>query len=402
MSLKALTAVALKHLTDGGKILAIGHSSQPESIYNNSQLYPKMFPQLFPYGLGGIGNKRGIKTLSDFKWKKHLLLYHNKRFQTDSYFPLIAFNHEQIKQATEGGFVLTKQSKFESVTNRLLNLNLEVLANLAKRLSTGEHIKPKTDKEKACFDLINDLDSVSHKVKGSISSKKHMRNEIWSTIAYAGAPTWFITFAPADIKHPLCLYYADKQVEFNPDLFRTSDERYVLIAHNPVAGARFFHKIVELFIKHVLGVGSNHNGLYGKTKTYYGTVEQQGRLTLHLHLMLWIENALTPQQIRDRLMKPDSVFQEQIIQYLESCHIGEFNTGTLEEVRDKVIKKEKSKGYKNPTETLPIPVPSKCKLNCNKCNQCVENKVWWENLPEIIDDIILKSNIYKYNKKMYK
>ena len=121
-----------------------------------------------------------------------------------------------------------------------------------------------------------------------------MRNKIWSTIAYAGAPTWFITFAPADIKHSLCLYYTDKQVEFNPDLFRTSDERYVLIAHNPVAGARFFHKIVELFIKHVLGVGSNHNGLYGKTKTYYGTVEQQDRLTLHLHLMLWIENALTP------------------------------------------------------------------------------------------------------------
>ena len=98
-------------------------------------------------------------------------------------------------------------------------------------------------------------------------------------------------------------------------------------------------------------------------------------------------------------MKPDSVFQEQIIQYLESCHIGEFNTGTLEEVRDKVIKKEKSKDYKNLTETLPIPVLSKCKLNCNKCNQCVENKIWWENLPEIIDDIISKLNIHKYNKK---
>lgn len=44
MSLKALTAVALKHLTEGGKMLAIGHSSEPESIYNNPQLYPKMFP----------------------------------------------------------------------------------------------------------------------------------------------------------------------------------------------------------------------------------------------------------------------------------------------------------------------------------------------------------------------
>ena len=70
MSLKALTAVALKHLTEGGKMLAIGHSSEPESIYNNPQLYPKMFPWLFPYGLGGIRNKRGLKQLAENKWKK--------------------------------------------------------------------------------------------------------------------------------------------------------------------------------------------------------------------------------------------------------------------------------------------------------------------------------------------
>ena len=65
MSLKTLTAIALKHLTEGGKMLAVGHSAEPESIYNNPQAYPKMFPWLFPYGLGGIGNKRGKSQLSD-------------------------------------------------------------------------------------------------------------------------------------------------------------------------------------------------------------------------------------------------------------------------------------------------------------------------------------------------
>lgn len=33
---------------------------------------------------------------------------------------------------------------------------------------------------------------------------------------------------------------------------------------------------MENFIKHVLGVGTDHPGLYGKTSAYYGTVEQQG------------------------------------------------------------------------------------------------------------------------------
>jgi hypothetical protein len=66
----------------------------------------------------------------------------------------------------------------------------------------------------------------------------------------------------------------------------TSKEGYNLIANNPVAGARFFHFMTEMFIEHVLGVGTNHTGLYGDTASYYGTVEQQGQLTLHLHLLL--------------------------------------------------------------------------------------------------------------------
>ncbi|TFK57784.1 hypothetical protein BDN72DRAFT_749922, partial [Pluteus cervinus] len=53
---ESLKATALKHMNTGGKILAIGQSSQPESLYNNPSLYPQMFPWLFPYGVGGIGS----------------------------------------------------------------------------------------------------------------------------------------------------------------------------------------------------------------------------------------------------------------------------------------------------------------------------------------------------------
>ena len=44
--------------------------------------------------------------------------------------------------------------------------------------------------------------------------------------------------------------------------------------------------MVDSFIQHVLGVGTHHQGVYGNTSAYYGTVEQQGHLTLHLHLLL--------------------------------------------------------------------------------------------------------------------
>src|SRR5882724_4346307 len=79
--------------------------------------------------------------------------------------------------------------------------------------------------------------------------------------------------------------------------------------------------MVEMFIKHVLGVNQDHPGLYGKTAAYYATVEQQGRLTLHLHMLLWILNSLSPQEIRDQIMDPNSDFQKRIVEYLESVHI---------------------------------------------------------------------------------
>ena len=86
----------------------------------------------------------------------------------------------------------------------------------------------------------------------------------------------------------------------------------------------------------MLGVGSDHDGVFGPTNAYYGTVEQQGRVTLHLHLLLWIKAAFSPQEIRYKIMDPNSDFQQKTLEYLESVHVGEFLTGTKEEVEKKI------------------------------------------------------------------
>ncbi|KZT23612.1 hypothetical protein NEOLEDRAFT_1069064, partial [Neolentinus lepideus HHB14362 ss-1] len=200
-------------------------------------------------------------------------MYHDKRFQKDQYFPIIAFNHEQIKSSTTGGFLLAERQSFGDITNRLLSIDKTILSDLSHRLSKGERVVPVSPEEKACFQLLTDLDHIGSHVDGSVTNKKYMRNEIWSLIAYKGAPSWFITFAPADVQHPICLYFAGTNQVFRPEII-PKEVRTKLIASNPVAGARFFHMMVQLFIKHVLGVDSDHDGLYGKTSGYYGTVEQ--------------------------------------------------------------------------------------------------------------------------------
>ncbi|KAJ7122508.1 hypothetical protein C8R43DRAFT_1090758 [Mycena crocata] len=265
-----IKAVALQHLTNKGSMLGIGRADDPESMYHNVTAYPGMFPWLFPYGKGGIGHSEHRHKVGDMTRKRNLLMYHDKRFQTDTYFPMVAFNHEQLKGSAQGSKIVVKRSKFEDISQRLLSMNPEVAGDIADRMVAGENVKPVTDAEKQCFALLSDLDGVGAHVMGSATSKKHMRNEIWSTTAFIGSPTWFVTMAWADVHHPLSLYYAQDDLLFRPEI-KSSDERYLLMSKNPVAAARFFHYMVKVFIEDILGWQSEGPGLYGHTDAYYGT-----------------------------------------------------------------------------------------------------------------------------------
>ncbi|KAH9480490.1 hypothetical protein JR316_0006375 [Psilocybe cubensis] len=179
MSIQALKAKALQHIENEGKMLAIGHDPKPQSMYDNPQAYPQMFPWLFPYGYGGIGQHCHKRKLSESEHKRILLMHHDKRFQRDLYFPIIAFNHEQLKGGVTGSFLVAKRRNFDAISKRLLSIDKTVLQDISSRLVNGDHVSPETDSEKDCYKLLDDLDHVGGYVKGSITSKKYMRNEIW-------------------------------------------------------------------------------------------------------------------------------------------------------------------------------------------------------------------------------
>ncbi|KAF9459635.1 hypothetical protein BDZ94DRAFT_1239115 [Collybia nuda] len=97
-SVNVLKGTAICHWNKGGAALRIGWSEKLQSIYNNPELYPQMFPWLFPYGMGGVGSTH----LSDKSHKRFLLMYHDKRFQKDTHFPFVAFSHSQVKESNRG------------------------------------------------------------------------------------------------------------------------------------------------------------------------------------------------------------------------------------------------------------------------------------------------------------
>ncbi|KAJ6464413.1 hypothetical protein C8R45DRAFT_789049, partial [Mycena sanguinolenta] len=130
-------------------------------------------------------------------------------------------------------------------------------------------------------------------------------------------------------------------------------------------------------------------------------------------MLIWIKSALSPQEIRDKILDPDGLFQKAMIAYLESCQVGEFLTGTIAEVRAKVPFVKKSggiheidepvpavpvpPGYKDPTQTLPEAPPALCVDECRlpSCAVCLTSDHWWTNYEETVDDLFLRTNVHR-------
>ncbi|KAF9034878.1 hypothetical protein BJ165DRAFT_1313020, partial [Panaeolus papilionaceus] len=153
--------------------------------------------------------------------------------------------------------------------------------------------------------------------------------------------------------------------------------------------------------------------VFGKPSAYYGTVEQQGRMTLHLHFLLWIEGSIPLQEVHDRLLAQDSEFQKELTSYLESCHMGEFKTGSLEQLKSSIppyAKKDSTQvntdepheyingeTYLDPTLTLPEPPPQGYCENPSSCicTKCDDLRAWYDHFERTVDDIMVRSNVHK-------
>ena len=56
-------------------------------------------------------------------------------------------------------------------------------------------------------------------------------------------------------------------------------------------------------------------GVLGPIKAYFGTVESQGRGSLHLHLLIWLDHDMKPTDMKEKIQNTD--FREKLKAYLD-------------------------------------------------------------------------------------
>ncbi|CAF1691903.1 unnamed protein product, partial [Adineta ricciae] len=121
---------------------------------------------------------------------------------------------------------------------------------------------------------------------------------IHALIFYQGLPRIFLTLNPADIHSPVALFFAGVKLDLDNvqaeqliDTYRRAE----IIASYPAATAKFFHTLISNILDTMI-IG----GVLGPVKAYFGTVESQGRGSLHLHLLIWLDIKIKPTDMKEK------------------------------------------------------------------------------------------------------
>ncbi|KAF8239695.1 hypothetical protein L208DRAFT_1236553 [Tricholoma matsutake] len=113
-------------------------------------------------------------------------------------------------------------------------------------------------------------------------------------------------------------------------------------------------------------------------------------------MLLWIKDTMSPDEMQQTIMDPNSAFQQSLVEYLEGAHTGDFIGGSRQAAEKSVNIASAQSGYHDPTETMPEPPPALCSTeNCNGCNDCSTLCTWWSQFKTTVNDILLRSNIHK-------
>jgi hypothetical protein len=299
---------------------------------DDENLWEQAYPCLFPYGLGGMEKKSRLTPISLSQHVRWALQYHDKRFRKHHSFPFFAFGILQRRQTLSSSRLQMTRHNFASLAPLLSTITVEQLVVAAK-----EELENRPITNPAIRHLKQQIRATSSRVMGSDAARTSCRKEIWSTNITLGPPSIWITINPDDLNDPIAQVLAGAEIDlncFDKNSGPSSSLRAQTIAQDPYAAAHFFTFLIRAIICSLfqIRVSGGHRiesdlGIYGNVSAYFGTVESQGRGTLHLHMLLWLVGNPSPDRMKELLRLPE--FREKVSRYIASTfHASHPNLNT--------------------------------------------------------------------------
>ncbi|CAN0546080.1 unnamed protein product, partial [Ectocarpus sp. 8 AP-2014] len=165
------------------------------------------------------------------------------------------------------------------------------------------------------------MESVHAGASWTIYNKRSTRMIAISFIMQMGQPLFWLTINPADVNSPIVMILAGVELDITSRLktgFPAYADKLRLVANDPVASAEFFHATIDAVLTCLLRFGAcdGDGGVLGRVKGYVGMTEEQKRLTLHCHLLVWVFGYNDFASFRDLMDKTPTRYRE-LAQYLD-------------------------------------------------------------------------------------
>ena len=291
-------------------VYLIPHSSKPVNEYFNPKLLLGLYPTLFCYGRGSPEDQTRPVEIKLHEHIRYLLSYNDRRFEVNCSFIFVVFNILQRRDACFHAQLIATKPYFQASAPEIQSLNSHDIEMALNNISKGTYSSASNG---TLNKLLNHIKAIGGRVMGSAYSRTALRTRIHALIYNQGLPSIFLTLNPADIHSPIALYFAGVKLDLDNiqvEQLMTTYKRAEIIASHPVATAKFFHVLITNILDTMI-VG----GVLGSMKAYFGTVENQGRGSLHLHLLVWLEHDMKPADMKEKIR--DANFRDKLKAYLE-------------------------------------------------------------------------------------
>lgn len=328
------------------------------------------FPTLFPYGRGGFETYRpkNVPYETHARWA---MQYADKRFRKDPQFPFQVFGVCQKREVCRSAVLQIKKSDFARHRHLIATLTPKDLMKASQ-----EETRKIRFSNPAVRALRQQLTAVKTRVQGSDESRSSLRSKIWSTNLIFNAPSVWMTINPSDMQDPIAQVFCGADInldEFSKTAGPTSGQRAANIAGDPFASARFFHFVIKIMIEVLLGITKKGNnqverreGILGTIQCYIGTVEAQGRGTLHLHMLLWLKD-VPPAAVMQKALASD-LFRDRLRQFIQATIHADIEGKSSEEVKQ--MRKMPEVSYSRPID--PEIHPNEAKEQVNQLARAVQ------------------------------
>ena len=292
---------------------------EQEALPKDVNFFKRAFPCLFPYGRGGLEALRPVevKLRDHIRWA---LQYHDKRFGKHPTLPFVLFGIQQRREVLASAQIQMQRKNFDRDARIIANISMSKLKQVC-----AEEEKRKPISDSSVRLLSKHVHATGVHVPGSDQQRQQLRLQIWSMCISLGPPNSWVTINPSDLHDPIAQVFAGEDIDLNNFIRHAGpnkDQRATNIAGDPVAASQFFHFTVKTILEKLFQVWVVGNrvksgmGILGRISAYFGVIESQGRGTLHIHMLLWLMNAPTGDEMIELLKSED--FRQHIVAYIKA------------------------------------------------------------------------------------